>query len=872
MEKRGRKGANSVDLKGGGRRLFEAASPESKPKLDDFSKTVARRIEARAGRQTLDLKEKKGSLPGVLGCMCRMKGCACGGSSRGAKTQVARKLTEGGEKKRGERQNRHASVSSDRSDRRARGRTGFGTKNGSEVKMKMKSGTGSGVKSGVGNGLKSGMAGSGIGKLGTEMKRSGMGGKSGSGTTTTGSGTVDSGCIKTGSVSKGLRVRQGSLRSLLDCYTRLKDCNSSPCQRSTLLRMKSKMKKIFEFIDGKLSRLGESAGLRRRRERAAVIIQRWVRGFLARKYFRRLRRKRRRAAAIRGDPGEAPTRPTGFAGPNTLNRTKREGSTIDIKKDTSLNRREGEAASVGGGLRAFIVEEARNWQVVSSLVDRTNELLLNNEGRDEIRKALREIQLMTRGKVESLRTEVDGNIESARVPAGSASHFQSKQDNIAPYQRSTRPRVESSTTSELNAHIDPTLRRLGTAREAWPRGPSRMPPSFSLALENKSGLVDSERRFFLSDRDPASCASLASLEKKLSVKTLRESLRLSAAVDKPIFRCGPLSPAELEAIEIPLPLIPLEAEEILGDLMEEMIGDKVFSRLLDRVEWAHPREDQIVDRIDSSRLDNKSFREGADSIPSRPRPSSPISSEDNESVFGIRANINAINEYCLLLSKFIYDHHQDSLLRKFTVAKLGPLPSICPSWLPDSGPVWQGRSPGTYPLSSVIYLDLERQILDGYKDLNILSELYEIQRIFHRSVFDSFNETLASLLFNWRKFELSPFEASLLSKDQLSSKELETILIKAKSLVVENSAFLCGLLQEKEDSLLDSSTRNLDPLSLQCNRDDRLFKAISSELKGAIDPHWNFRGEQNTREDFIASVCEEVEELLLREVVDGFSF
>lgn len=123
-------------------------------------------------------------------------------------------------------------------------------------------------------------------------------------------------------------------------------------------------------------------------------------------------------------------------------------------------------------------------------------------------------------------------------------------------------------------------------------------------------------------------------------------------------------------VEIPLKHALLDPENVLFDLIDDLLEEPVWGKLLG----------------------------GCVRAPQH---------EEDETIYGIRTNINAVNEYCNLLIKFVETNHVDQLVRKITLMKLEKAPPQDGSSVYDRFQVWKARVPQVYFFNSMIYLDLE---------------------------------------------------------------------------------------------------------------------------------------------------------------------
>lgn len=119
-----------------------------------------------------------------------------------------------------------------------------------------------------------------------------------------------------------------------------------------------------------------------------------------------------------------------------------------------------------------------------------------------------------------------------------------------------------------------------------------------------------------------------------------------------------------------------------------------------------------------------------------------------------------------------------------------------------------------------------------------MEDLVDMQRVYHRAIFDCFNEGLTESVFA----ALPTFE-ELLNKEHLkkSSKnkkeqpaptmgaKRESWLEKAKDHVLECITILAGLIRDKEDSLM-GTIKYMDDENIQQLREDRMYRMITAAV------------------------------------------
>jgi hypothetical protein len=111
--------------------------------------------------------------------------------------------------------------------------------------------------------------------------------------------------------------------------------------------------------------------------------------------------------------------------------------------------------------------------------------------------------------------------------------------------------------------------------------------------------------------------------------------------------------------------------------------------------------------------------------------------------------------------------------------------------------------------------------------MNIQDELFDMQRIFHRAIFDAFSEGLISML-----------HATTLSLEQAlqppkSKPQQESWLEKARDWVLDCATILAGIIRDKEDSMM-ANVRTMEPEFLQQLREDRMYRMITLAVRNPI--------------------------------------
>jgi hypothetical protein len=116
--------------------------------------------------------------------------------------------------------------------------------------------------------------------------------------------------------------------------------------------------------------------------------------------------------------------------------------------------------------------------------------------------------------------------------------------------------------------------------------------------------------------------------------------------------------------------------------------------------------------------------------------------------------------------------------------------------------VWDYPAKPYCLLDKKIFLRLTDKILSSYAGANIQENLFDIQKIFHRSIFDAFNESLTEYVFRTRLYNIFLEEIHILKKKKFDLDDLNFFLAKAKFIVIEKASEMVGFLVNKEDSEL----------------------------------------------------------------------
>ena len=247
--------------------------------------------------------------------------------------------------------------------------------------------------------------------------------------------------------------------------------------------------------------------------------------------------------------------------------------------------------------------------------------------------------------------------------------------------------------------------------------------------------------------------------------------------------------------------------------------------------------------------------------------------EDN--IYGIRTNISAVNEYCNLLVSYLEENNPEKLqvrVDEYITVISNKNQSVVELELSllefadeRQAQGWCRKTPPMTLLSETDYLELEEQILENYKHMNILDELFDMQRVYHRCIFDSFNEILSLMIMGSRKYRLQGKERHLL-EDECTFEKLKGLLMKSRNMLLENTLLLCGLIRDKEDSMMGKSVKNFDLDSIKIIREERLMRMLAGEL-AVEEGFWgDKKGLMKEQDGFVRDFSLEIEKYLFRDL------
>ena len=334
----------------------------------------------------------------------------------------------------------------------------------------------------------------------------------------------------------------------------------------------------------------------------------------------------------------------------------------------------------------------------------------------------------------------------------------------------------------------------------------------------------SESRFFYTDQKESS----KTLAKSNVVLTKEDSKRSLKPEIKEIDHNKSIS--DIECVEVSFEI------EIADDKKQECV-DAIF-------------EDMLVEILGDDLWQGIFF--SANNNPTEP----------DENIYGIRTNLNAVCEYCDLLIKYVEDNHFEKVL--YRIQKLKHSTGNSSNSDQKTERVWESKTDPSNIMTLEMYSRLESQILENYKDLNIIDLLFEMQKIYHRCVFDAFNQIFSNLLAGKMDSYLSPDEFRMRRKNTLASGEVLFLMHKAKMILLDYTICMVGLIQNKEDSMMGKSLRNIDQDAVELIKEDKLVTMLWKDVREErLYPEIELNHE-------ISILSQKVEDALLDDLINEF--
>ena len=116
--------------------------------------------------------------------------------------------------------------------------------------------------------------------------------------------------------------------------------------------------------------------------------------------------------------------------------------------------------------------------------------------------------------------------------------------------------------------------------------------------------------------------------------------------------------------------------------------------------------------------------------------------------------------------------------------------------------------------------------------MNIMQNLFDMQKVYHKSIFDCINEIITERWLadaDFDAYKVVVHNKEYKSKQLLTLAQLEDLIVASKDTAVEYSTMMCGVIRDKEDSLL-GNLKSMPADRIELIREDRLFRFLCFEV------------------------------------------
>jgi hypothetical protein len=172
----------------------------------------------------------------------------------------------------------------------------------------------------------------------------------------------------------------------------------------------------------------------------------------------------------------------------------------------------------------------------------------------------------------------------------------------------------------------------------------------------------------------------------------------------------------------------------------------------------------------------------------------------------------------------------------------------------------------------MIFEEIENEIIRSCESFNNMHELIKVQQNFHRVVFDCLMENLVRIiivsLFDIDT-DVTPCiinKTNINAKEYLNEERLIEFLYVAKNKVIEITGFLCGIIRDKEDSMI-GEIKFVNDLTLNALREDRMMRMLICEI---LLTKKNWQDYQLTKKLVLLELTQQIEEELVEDLALDF--
>ena len=251
----------------------------------------------------------------------------------------------------------------------------------------------------------------------------------------------------------------------------------------------------------------------------------------------------------------------------------------------------------------------------------------------------------------------------------------------------------------------------------------------------------------------------------------------------------------------------------------------------------------------------------------------------SETIYAIRTHFNAINEYLFILIDFLKRKEKFNITNLINVEDLDPLRMDFILQRTRNTPCFDTKYYANLePLilninhRDMIFEEIENEIIKSCESFNNMHELIKVQQNFHRVVFDCLMENLVKIiivsLFDIDT-DVTPCiirKTHVNAREFLSEERLIEFLYLAKNKVIEITGFLCGIIRDKEDSMI-GEIKFVNDFTLNALREDRMMRMLICEI---LLTKKNWQDYQLTKKQVLLELTHQIEEELVRDLALDF--
>lgn len=251
----------------------------------------------------------------------------------------------------------------------------------------------------------------------------------------------------------------------------------------------------------------------------------------------------------------------------------------------------------------------------------------------------------------------------------------------------------------------------------------------------------------------------------------------------------------------------------------------------------------------------------------------------SETIYAIRTHFNAINEYLFILIDFLKRKEKFNITNLINLDDLDPLRTeIILQRTKNTSCFDTKYYTNLEPLilniehKDIIFEEIENEIIKSCESFNNMHELIKVQQNFHRVVFDCLMENLVKIIITSLfdiNTDVTPCiirKTNINAKQYFNEEKLIEFLYIAKNKVIEITGFLCGIIRDKEDSMI-GEIKFVNDFTLNALREDRMMRMLICEI---LLTKKNWQDYQLTKKQILLELAHQIEEELVSDLARDF--